>query len=419
MQQFDSNTPSAKEKVRRGVFSRRNFLLGSSVVAGAATLSACSKEDKESEVREAAASLGSQTVPFDGPHQAGISTPQQAWINVVGFNFKEGVDKESVQRLLRLWTDDARRMCAGENPVGSLEPELLTRAANLTITCGFGERFFSVIGREDARPSWVQDMPVFDKDELDPAWGQTDLVLQVCGDDPLGTSFATRHMTRAGVDYVQMAWMQQGFLNAKGYREEGETPRNLFGQKDGTVNPRSDEEYNEQVWIEKSDDSPEWMAGGTAFVLRRIAMNLDTWEILDRTSREESTGRTLGTGAPLGGQDEFDEADFKATDHFGLPVIDPKSHIALAAPKKDPEERMRRRAYNYDVPPLPGSDQLSNAGLIFCCFQKDPRTSFIPVQQRLNDADRLNEWITHIGSAVYAIPPGVTGTEYWGETLFS
>jgi deferrochelatase/peroxidase EfeB len=42
------------------------------------------------------------------------------------------------------------------------------------------------------------------------------------------------------------------------------------------------------------------------------------------------------------------------------------------------------------------------------------------MQQALARRDALNEYISHVGSAVFACPPGVPeGTEdYWGSTLF-
>ncbi len=66
-------------------------------------------------------------------------------------------------------------------------------------------------------------------------------------------------------------------------------------------------------------------------------------------------------------------------------------------------------------------EDTSNTGQIFICFQKDPRTQFTPIQRRLDQVDRLNEWITHIGSGVYAVFPGVgaDGDKYWGEGLFT
>lgn len=134
-------------------------------------------------------------------------------------------------------------------------------------------------------------------------------------------------------------------------------------------------------------------------------------------------GRTLDTGAPLTGQEEFDAPDYEAKDSYGLPVIDPSSHMARStAPADHPEQLILRRVFNYDLAPEPNSEQLSNAGLVFICFQKNPDLQFTPIQQRLDEADRLNQWITHIGSAVFFMPPGTdpddpARDEFWGAGL--
>ncbi|ALC06076.1 hypothetical protein CDES_08355 [Corynebacterium deserti GIMN1.010] len=399
--------------------TRRGFLGGASLLAGASALAACSTQDKESEA-EASTSLKAQAVAFDGRHQAGIATPHQANLNLVAFTLRSGVDRAAIVRLMRVWTEDARALCAGETPLGSLEPEMASAPANLTITCGFGATLFDAAGLAHQRPQWLHPIPAFDRDQLRPEWGESDLVLQICSDDALTLSHATRHMIRAGVDYVATRWMQQGFLNANGVLGKKETPRNLFGQKDGTVNPRGEEEIQNAAWI---SEGPSWAVDGSCMVVRRIAMNLDEWEILDRTSREVSVGRTLDSGAPLTGGDEFSDADYEARDSYGLPVIDPASHMARSkAPEDDPGQVILRRVFNYDLPPDPTSEELSNAGLVFICFQKDPDKQFTPIQQRLDEQDRLNQWITHIGSAVFFIPPGTdpdnpNQDDFWGAGL--
>lgn len=411
--------------------SRRRFLAGSATAASAGALAACAPgaEKAAGETGEPPSNsednrepLTEAVVDFDGAHQAGVSTPSQAAMNLIGFNLKPGVDAKGVARLMRLWTEDARALCSGRNPLGSLEPEMNEWPANLTITVGFGARIFDIAAPEK-KPGWLHDIPALSRDALRPEWGQTDLALQICADDPVMAAWAMRHMTRAGMDYADTAWVQQGFMNAFGAIPKGQTPRNLFGQVDGTVNPHSDADYDEQVWI----DGPDGFAGSTSLVVRRIAMNLDEWEILDRVSREQSVGRTLADGSPLTGGGEFDAPDMDARDEYGLPVIDKNSHMARAMPPADhPEQRFRRRPYNYNLPPEPGSGQLSNAGLIFCAYQKDPDVQFTPVLERLNESDRLNTWITHIGSAVYWIPPGTRGADagengdsFWGETVLA
>lgn len=407
--------------------SRRDFLGATTTLAGGAAIASRTHVAvaREGESAASAADLG-ETITFDGTHQAGIDTLAQSQLNLIAFDFRAGTTAADARRLLRLWTEDARRLCAGHNPLGSLEPEMVEEPARLTITCGVGARFFDIIGKPEQRPSWLAPLPAFELDRLDSQWAGGDIVLQICCDDPLYLAFATRHMIRAGIDYVQQRWRQSGFLPT-GPASTGETPRNLFGQKDGTVNPRTDREFEEQVWISLEDDSPSWLVGGSAMVVRRIQMHLDTWEQLDRFTREIVVGRTLDTGAPLGQDDEFDEADYDLRDATGIKVIDPHSHMALAAPVNE-SERFLRRAYSYDEAVPPDASESSNSGLVFICFQRDPREQFIPVQQRLDAGDRMNEWITHIGSAVFAIFPGTSlangdtqaGMEkpgYWGQQL--
>jgi deferrochelatase/peroxidase EfeB len=44
---------------------------------------------------------------------------------------------------------------------------------------------------------------------------------------------------------------------------------------------------------------------------------------------------------------------------------------------------------------------------------------FIPVQRNLA-TDTLNQYIEHVGSGVFAVPPGVRGGGgHWGDTLFT
>ena len=403
---------------QRGGVSRRVFLVGAAGVAGVASSSmalvACSGEDDR---ETASRALTESTIAFDGAHQAGIQTTTQANLNLVGFNLKDGVEADGIRRLMRLWTEDARELVSGRNPLSSLEPEMVDRPANLTITCGLGERIFDVAAPK-SKPAWLHDIESMPREKLVPEWGQTDIVLQICSDDPMVCAWVMRHMTRAGMDYVKTAWVQQGFMNAYGNIPKGQTPRNLFGQVDGTVNPHSDDEFAEQVFHED---------GSSSLVVRRIAMDLDDWERLDRASREESVGRRLSDGAPLTGDSEFDKPDLDAIDEYGLPVIDRNSHMARAMPPKDhPEQRFLRRPYNYNLPPDPNSKGLSNAGLVFLTFQKDPDIQFTPVLRRLLEMDRLNEWTTHIGSAVYWVPPGTvepgsgnSGDTYWGEAVLS
>lgn len=401
---------------------RRELMAGGAFAASALVVASCARGEEADPVSQATsgekgasvsgAPLADAIVPFDGEHQAGVQTPSQAHVNLVGFNLKDGAGQRGARNLMRLWTEDARALCTAETPRGSLEPEMTQTPANLTVTCGWGESFFAKIGAQ--KPEWLGDVRSYTRDKLRPEWGQTDVVLQICCDDQLTASHVLRHMVRSGASYADVAWVQQGFLNANGSLEDGETPRNVFGQKDGTVNPKTDADFVEQVWIE---DGP--FKGGTAMVVRRIDMNMETWEEVDRNAREISIGRTLDNGAPLSGTEENDPVDLEARDKYGLKAIDPTSHVARAHPPADhPEQVILRRPYNFDLAPSPERPgELSNSGQIFICFQKNPREQFEPIQARLDEVDQLNTWITHVGSAMYYVVPGTQGGTSWGENL--
>lgn len=199
--------------------------VGVSAVASAGMLAGCERDADAppgvpSNSEPDASPLKDAIVPFDGPHQAGIATPTQASLNLIGFNLKDGVDKAGITRLMRLWTEDARELAAGRTPLGSLEPEMNQWPANLTFTLGLGERAFDIAAPAN-KPSWLHPIPAMTRDKLEGAWGQTDIALQICADDPVMCAWAMRHMTRAGADYVETAWVQQGFMNTYGAIPKG------------------------------------------------------------------------------------------------------------------------------------------------------------------------------------------------------
>ncbi|MGW8592822.1 Dyp-type peroxidase [Dietzia sp. NPDC055877] len=360
--------------------------------------------------------VGSASEPFYGPRQAGITTAPQSHAAFVGFDIVPGATRTEVQGVLRAWSQDAARLTQGRPGLADLEPELAVDPARLTVTIGLGPGFFDAIGMPDKRPEWLQQLPAFPQiDQLEDRWSEGDLLLQICADDPLIVAHAARILASGVRGVARQKWAQRGFRKAVGTDPSGRTQRNLFGQIDGTVNPtpEGDTDFDQILYSDGSDQ--RWMRGGSALVLRRIRMTMDTWEEIDRNSRELSVGRTLDTGAPLTGTAEHDPADFEAIDDVGLPVIPPESHMARAR-QLNRGEAMLRRPYNYDDPPEGG--EISNTGLLFTAYMADPVRTYIPVQQRLAEQDALNTWTIPIGSAVFAIPPGAPEGGYVGQGLF-
>jgi dye decolorizing peroxidase len=186
-------------------------------------------------------------------------------------------------------------------------------------------------------------------------------------------------------------------------------PRNLMGQVDGSANPvAGTSEFDQTVWI---PDGP--LTGGTTLVLRRIRMDLDGWDRLDRRDRELAVGRRISDGAPLTGGDESTAPDLAATDQAGLPVIPAFAHVRRAHPKSS-QARILRRGYNYETMRRGGA---TDSGLLFASYQAHVARQFLPIQRSLDELDLLNEWTTPVGSAVFLVPPGCRSGGYLGDTL--
>ena len=393
--------------------SRRQFVTGAALgVGGIAVGAAGATAVAASQPDEAVA--GSQVEPFFGPHQSGIDTPAQAYAVFAAYDLRPGVTREDAGRMMRLLSDDAARLTQGRPALGDTEPELASAASRLTVTFGFGPAFFDRLGQADQRPPSLRQLPGFEIDALEDRWSGGDLLIQVCADDPIAVSHAQRMLWKDARTFVAARWRQDGFLTARGSNEPGTTPRNLLGQVDGTVNPRSAEDFDALVW---SDGPPSWFTGGTMLAVRRIRMDLDRWDRVDRPDREQTIGRTLDTGAPLTGTGEFDEPDLQALGPNGFPVISDFAHIRRARPSGTSGPQFLRRGYNYDL----GEDTsgVTDAGHIFTAYAADLETQFVPVQQALSDIDLLNQWTKPIGSAVFALPPGAPEGGWVGQTLLA
>lgn len=389
----------------------RRGLLGALGAAGSLTLAACQANERAG---SGASPTGPPTIGFHGEHQAGILTAPQRLLALTAFDLRAGATRDDLRRMFLLWTDTARRLSEGRPALADTEPELATSPANLTVTVGVGPRAVATSGAP--APGWLRPLPPFAIDRLQPRWNGGDIVLQLCADDDMALAHATRTLAKEAGPFATVRWQQRGWRTSP----EGTENRNLFGQVDGTINP-SGADAESLVWIQ-GDDAPDWLRGGTSMVVRRIAMNLATWDEVDRPGREATIGRDLATGTPLTGGAPGDAVDLDRTDPTtGLPVIAAAAHTRRAM-TGIPGQRILRRPYNYDedpftVPGTPGRDGISSSGLVFITFQADVDAQFLPIQRRLAEADLLNTWVSPIGSAVFAILPGARDGEILGQAL--
>jgi deferrochelatase/peroxidase EfeB len=397
--------------------SRRRFLAAGAAGAGAVAAGAAGFGVGH-QTATAAAAPSTGVEPFYGLHQAGIATAQQDRLLFASYDLTTTAP-DGVAELLKEWTAGAARLVSGLDvaadassaaapPTDTGEADGLD-PAHLTLTFGFGPTLFDRLGLAAKRPEALADLPAFKRDDLDPARSGGDLCVQACANDPQVAYHAIRNLTRIARGTAVLRWTQVGFGRTSSTTSDQVTPRNLLGFKDGTDNIRAgDAGFDGHVWVTRAD-GPDWMVDGTYLVARRIRMHIEVWDRSALQDQEQTIGRTKSIGAPIGGAHEHDAVAVGA-----LPA---DSHVALAH-QETTRLFLLRRGYSFTDGVDPQTGQL-DAGLFFLAYQRDPTKQFVPLQDKLAQQDALNEYIEHVGSAIFAIPPGVREGETIGAALFS
>ncbi|MCF4964937.1 deferrochelatase/peroxidase EfeB [Streptococcus sp. GS001] len=393
-----------EKKMDRREFLKKAGIGGAGLALGLSGASAffANKEQGSKNIAD-----GQEEISFYGKHQAGITTPMQKNIYFVVLDLRT-TDKNELIQLFKDWTDYSQKLVNGElvkkDGSNALLPPSDTGETvglnpyRLTLTFGVSASFLTKLGLEKKRPKLFRDLPAFPKEQLREQYTGGDIVIQACADDEQVAFHAVRNLIRKGRNKVTMKWSQSGFA-AIGDRME--TPRNLFGFKDGTANVTTEKDFDKVVW----DDSNDWMKNGSYMAVRRIIMHLETWDRTNLQEQENTFGRYKESGAPFGKQNEFDEVDLSL-----LPV---DSHVRLA---KEVDLPILRRSYSYSDGIDPKTGQF-DAGLLFIAFQKDP-DRFVKIQTNLGADDKMNEYVTHIGSGLFACFGGVKEGGYIGQDLF-
>jgi len=376
-------------------------------------------------------------VPFRGDRQAGIITEAQDRMHFATFDVTTDSRSDLVE-MLREWTHMAERMTTGQeafaNGAVGLNPyapptdtgeALDLPPSQLTLTVGFGPSLFSKDGHDrfgiaDQRPGPLRELPKFPNETMDPARSGGDICVQACANDPQVAVHAIRNLARVAFGTAAVRYSQLGFGRTSSTTRDQATPRNLFGFKDGTANLKSDEtdKLNKSVWV-ADGDGPKWLTGGTYMVTRRIRMRIESWDRTTLLEQERVIGRQKGSGAPNGLTQEFEALNFNLKNDKNEPLIDKDAHVRLASAEHLGGIEILRRGYNF----TDGTDGFGHldAGLFFIAFVRNPDTQFIPMQTELSRRDALNEYITHTGTGIFAVPPGIAPGDhnaYWGSTLF-
>ena len=393
-----------EKKMDRREFLKKAGIGGAGLALGLSGASAffANKEQDSKNIAD-----GQEEISFYGKHQSGITTPMQKNIYFVVLDLHTK-DKEEIIQLFKDWTDYSEKLVNGDlvkkDGSNALLPPSDTGETvglnpyRLTLTFGVSASFLTKLGLEKKRPKLFRNLPAFPKEQLREQYTGGDIVIQACADDEQVAFHAVRNLIRKGRNKVTMKWSQSGFA-AIGDRME--TPRNLFGFKDGTANVTTEKDFDKVVW----SDSQDWMKNGSYMAVRRIIMHLETWDRTNLQEQENTFGRHKESGAPFGKKNEFDEVDLSL-----LPV---DSHVRLA---KEVDLPILRRSYSYSDGIDPKTGQF-DAGLLFIAFQKDP-DSFVKIQTNLGAVDKMNEYVTHIGSGLFACFGGVKKGGYIGQDLF-
>jgi len=450
----DASQAAPPQPSRRGFLGRAGGLALAAGSLAASTVAEAAAKPQANAAQAALAEVNAKDgiEPFFGTHQGGIVTPQQDYTYLAVFDLQTD-QRAEVIALLQRWTATANLMTRGQvaGPLGSSDgvssnnPDDTTSNPNdiapgdsgealglapsrLTITFGFGPGLFEHNGVDRyglaaRRPEALVDLPKFNGDQLVPEKTGGDLCIQACANDAQVAFHAVRQLARLAYGKASIKWVQTGFQASP---KDGSTGRNLMGFKDGTNNPSTtkSELMNQFVWA--GDEGPAWMKNGTYTVVRRIRITLEHWDRMQLSFQEQVVGRHKYTGAPLGKTHEFDPVDLAAQDSDGNPVIPANSHVRLSNAGSNDGAQILRRGYSYNDganfyverwPPWRQEVEY-DAGLLFIAHQRDPRTGFIRINAQLAKSDIMNQFITHVGSGIFATPPGAAEGSYVGAALF-
>ncbi|MEO6700975.1 MAG: Dyp-type peroxidase [Jatrophihabitantaceae bacterium] len=396
--------------------NRRTFLAGAgagSALAAAGTLGISPAEAAPGGTPDPS----TISIPFLGANQAGVYRPDSQQRSSCFAAFRV-LSKNGAELQTLLQTLSARIQPLTE---GSLIPPSAPTAGGketevpgsdngvlgvdvppdqLTVTVGLGASLFTdKFGLTAKKPRGLTAMPVFPNDTPDPDWTGGDVILQVCANDNDSVHHALRDLTRGMRGLMQLEWKITGFHS--GPRPTG-TQRNLFGYKDGIVNPAESENL---VWITKDSGQPDWAVGGSFMVVRLIRMLVEFWDRIGIPEQNAIIGRNRDNGAPLDGVNETDIPNYAADPDGTLIPLD--AHIRLANPRTAATDRSRilRRGYNYEMAGM-GRNGNSETGLIFCSYQQNIQQQFEATQKRLLD-EPMVDYIQPFGGGYFIALPGV------------
>ncbi|MGW4384515.1 Dyp-type peroxidase [Kitasatospora sp. NPDC004531] len=382
---IESGNPQETGTADRPRIGRRALLSAGAVLAagaGAATATAFGRDPGR-----APQAVPAAPPSHHGARQSGLTYRQLPATRLLALDLPADATRESLRGLL-----GAVDQVLAAASAGRLADPRLSGTAPMSSLAAIGTPLAARL--KLAAPAELAELPDFPGDRLDAARSGGDVLLQVSAEQPWTTGVLTEHLLAAAKPFgASTRWSQDGVLP---HVPDGETPRNLFGFKDGSANP-------------DPADPGLWHDDGTILVYRRIRMDTAAFAALPTDRQETAMGRRLASGAPLTGTAEHDDPDIYIKNPDGSYVIPATAHVRLSSPRLDGGARMLRRGYSYDDGP-------DDRGLLFCAFMRDPAL-FTRVQNRLAANDALNPFLTHTATATAWVLPGPHPDRPLGSTL--
>jgi deferrochelatase/peroxidase EfeB len=160
-----------------------------------------------------------------------------------------------------------------------------------------------------------------------------------------------RELLREVAGTLAVRWILDGFTTAPRGPHPHSSARHLFAFRDGTANPPVGDAalMDRLVWVPPGGGEPSFAVDGTYVIVRTIRQHVEFWDRVGMLEQARMIGRDRVSGAPLGGEREFQSPDYPSDPHGRRIPLD--AHIRLANPRtpQTADQRFLRRSFNYDA----------------------------------------------------------------------